>query len=84
MEDVDGYWRRAVDAAVRATFEDEEPILGEWCVWCVGEAIDTIKRRETCRDDFMSFRCARVDEAANCVVCGHRRLKRQMLCNLYT
>jgi hypothetical protein len=27
MEDVDGYWRRAVEAAVRATFEDEEPIL---------------------------------------------------------
>lgn len=27
MEEVDGYWRRAVEAAVRATFEDEEPIL---------------------------------------------------------
>ena len=28
MEEVDGYWRLAVEAAVRATFEDEEPILG--------------------------------------------------------
>jgi hypothetical protein len=27
MEEVDGYWRRAVEAAVRATLEDEEPIL---------------------------------------------------------
>ena len=27
MEEVDGYWRRAVEVAVRATFEDEEPIL---------------------------------------------------------
>ena len=26
MEEVDGYWRLAVEAAVRATFEDEEPI----------------------------------------------------------
>jgi hypothetical protein len=27
MEEVNGYWRRAVEAAVRATLEDEEPIL---------------------------------------------------------
>jgi hypothetical protein len=32
MEEVDGYWRRAVEAAVRATFEDEEPILVVCCV----------------------------------------------------
>lgn len=27
IEDVDGYCLRAVDAAVRATFEEEEPIV---------------------------------------------------------
>ena len=27
IEEVDGYGRRAVEAAVRATFEDEDPIL---------------------------------------------------------
>jgi hypothetical protein len=55
IEDVEGYWRRAVEAALRATFDDEEPILGECCVWCFGEAIESIKRaRESGHGDFMS------------------------------
>lgn len=27
MAEVEGYWRRAAEAAVRATFDDDEPIL---------------------------------------------------------
>jgi hypothetical protein len=34
-EDVEGYWRRAVEVAVRATFEDEEPIFWESWGLCV-------------------------------------------------
>ena len=58
MEDVDGYWRRAVEAAVRATLEDEEPMLGWVCwVWLsvIGQARQIDMMGTTRVGDFISF-----------------------------
>lgn len=67
IDDVDGYWRRAVEAAVRATFDDAEPILGILC--CTRTRCECCLGRISSFHDFTQLqRCHSVDEAANCEV----------------